>query len=309
MDFHHLRCFAMIAEELHVTRAAERLQIAQPSLTRIIRNLEEELGFALLDSSNKRQIALTPAGRAFFEEMAPLLSQYEHAVQAARRISRGDRGKLVVGYVAAAMFTVLPGIIEAYQRFPEVELLTSDLATRSLSAQLKALQEHRLDVAFCYAPFDDRGIEHECIDRTSLVIALPAQHPLARLEAVPLADLSQERWIWMARSYQPQAFDQWFSLCRQAGFEPRIIETSAGQPHTMISLVEARVGVAFITEWTQRHLSVPGVVYRPLLGPNATFELHMLWRKQERSPLVQTFLQVVREVREKLDAERKGVRE
>src|SRR5581483_2788937 len=109
MDIQHLHVFVIIAEEMHLTRAAERLHVAQPHLTRLLHHLEEELGFCLLDRSNKRQLALTPAGEIFLARITPMLKQYEEAVQGARRVAQGEAGKLVVGYTAPAMFTgILP---------------------------------------------------------------------------------------------------------------------------------------------------------------------------------------------------------
>ncbi|MBO0781665.1 MAG: LysR family transcriptional regulator [Ktedonobacteraceae bacterium] len=302
MDFRCLRCFVIVAEELHVTRAAQRLQMAQPALTRLIHRLEEDVGTSLFDRSNKRQLLLTPAGHTFLHRITPILEQYEEAVQVTQRVAQGEGGKLVVGYVALAMSTVLPAILQIYQQYPEVELITSDLQTRSLSTQLKALREHRLDVALCYTPSDERGVAHECIVRAEWVVAFPKHHSLAHLEAIPLAALSHEAWIWFKRSSHPQVYDAFLFLCRQAGFEPRIVDTSSQHPNSVINLVEAGVGIALVSEWTRHRLPVPGVVYRPLLDASYAVELHLLWRKGERSPLVQRFLQVAREVSAKQDS-------
>src|SRR5579862_3564142 len=117
MDLDALRSFIVIVEEQHITRAAERLQMAQPNLTRLIRKLEEELGFALFDRSNKRRFALTPAGRAFLDEMTRLLPQYDQAVRNARRVAQGEREKLVIGYVPAAMVShLLPLAVQEFER-------------------------------------------------------------------------------------------------------------------------------------------------------------------------------------------------
>jgi DNA-binding transcriptional LysR family regulator len=297
MDLHHLHCFALTAEELHVTRAAERLQMAQPSLTRIIHSLEEELGFALFDSTNKRQLVLTPAGQVFLDGIAPLLSQYEQTVQVARRVGQGEVGKLVVGYTGAAMFSILPAILQAYQPSPEAELISRDISTHSLRTQLQALREHQLDVAFLFAPLNARGIAHEYVCRGSIVVALPVTHPLVSQDAILLSTLSKEAWVWIIRQNHPQMYEIKMSLCRQAGFEPHIAQM-VYQPHAMISLVGFGTGVALVSSWLSQGIAHPQVVYRSLLNVGFSPELHILWRKDDRSPLVQKFLQVVRGVRE-----------
>lgn len=294
MDFRSLHCFLMVAEEMNVTRAAQRLSMAQPQFTRIIHSLEEELGFPLLNRE-KRQIALTPAGQTFLDEVRFILTRYEEAVQTARRISQGETGKLVVGYTAIAMFSVLPDIIQTYQHHPEVELVLHDLSTHSLRSQLKLLNEHRLDVALLTSLPNERGIEHEYVCREPTVVALPANHPLAHWEELRLPALAEEAWIFPPRQNNPGLYDALMRECQQAGFKPRIAQT-AGQPHIIISLVGSGVGLAFASGWVQRKEQQPNVVYRSLPGITFHSELHMLWRKQNLSPLIQTFIEVTREL-------------
>jgi DNA-binding transcriptional LysR family regulator len=298
MNVSHLRCFALLAEELHMTRAAQRLNMAQPSLSRIIRGLEEELGFVLFDRSKKHQMILTPAGRAFYKGIAPLLLQYEQTVQAARKVNQGEGGELVVGYTGAAMFSVLPAITLAFRRYPTVDLILQDISTYPLRARLKALREHRLDVALLSPALNAPGIAHEYVCRASLVVALPASHPLASQCVISLADLANESWVRWPRPNNPPLYDAEIALCQQAGFEPRIVQT-AHQPHSIISLVASGVGVALVTEWTAQGITHPEVVYRPLCANNYYQELHALWDKNNPSVLLKTFIQVVHEVNDK----------
>lgn len=180
MDLNSLRYFLIIAEEQHLTRAAERLQMAQPNLTRIMRKLEEELGFVLFERSNKRRFALTPAGETFLQQMSPMLKQYEKAIQAARRVAQGEREKLVVGYTPLAMFNgVLPALMQISQHFPEVAFLPRDISAASRQMVLNMLRDGRLDVAFLPHGSEEPGLTCELISTSTLVVVLPANHPLA----------------------------------------------------------------------------------------------------------------------------------
>lgn len=297
MDVRHLHAFVIIAEEMHLTRAAERLHIAQPHLSRLLHHLEEEVGFCLLDRSNKRQLALTPAGETFLQQIIPVLTQYEEAVRVARRVSQGEGGKLVVGYTAIAMFSgVFPTLIQIYRRSPEVELFPRDISTASRQMVLNMLRDGRLDVMFLPNASPEPGLACELVSTASLVVALPANHPLASQQAIPLAALSQEAWIRSPRSLNPRWYDDVSLLFQQAGFEPQVVQLTP-QPHTLVSQVAAGLGLTIMSTWTQQHLPHPNVVFIPLQGCDYILAFHVLWRKEDRSPLLQTFLQVLREFR------------
>ena len=289
-----MRCVLVIAEEMNLTRAARRLEMAQPHLTRLLHRVEEEVGVSLFDRSNKRQLALTPTGETFLTRITPMLEQYEEAMQAARQAARGERGKLVVGYTTPAMLTVLPAILSAYQGFPEVELALRDLSTHSQRAQLVAVSKREIDVALIHQPPPVRGIEQECILQGNWVLALPITHPKTGQERISLSALAEEEWIWWPRSNGPNIYDAQMSIFRQIGFEPHIAY-KAQQGHTMVGLVANERGIALVSPWTPYGAILPQVVYRPLLEVMPV-EFHVVWRKNERSPLVQVFLRIVREV-------------
>ncbi len=297
MDIQHLRTFVIIAEEMHLTRAAERLHVAQPHLTRLLHHLEEEVGFCLVDRSNKRQLTLTPGGEIFLHQITSLLKQYEEAVQTAKRVAQGEGGKLVIGYTALAMFSgVLPALLQAYQRYPEVALLPRDISTASRQMVLNMLRDGRLDVAFLPTTSEEPGLARELISTASLLVALPANHPLASQPAIPLAALSQEAWIRAPKWINPRWDDDVSHLFQQAGFEPRVVQLTP-QPHTQVSQVASGLGLAILSTWTQQHIPHQGVVFLPLLGNDYRLELHVLWRDEDHSALLQTFLHSVREVK------------
>lgn len=290
MDLNALRYFLVIVEEQHLTRAAERLQMAQPNLTRIMRKLEEELGFVLFERSNKRRFALTPAGETFLQQTSPMLKQYEKAVQAAKRVAQGEREKLVVGYTPLAMFNGgLPALMQISQHFPEVELLPRDISAASRQMVLKMLLDGRLDVALLPHGSEEPGLACELLSTSSLVVVLPANHPLADQQAIPLAALAREAWIQPSRSLNPRWHDDLAHLFQQAGFEQRVVHWTP-QAHTLVSQVAAGLGLAILSTWTSQHLPHQGVVYRPLQDCEYMMEFHALWRKEGRSPLMEAFL-------------------
>lgn len=296
MDLQHLHYFVTVVEEMNITRAAERLGLAQPYLTRIIRGLEDDLDAQLLDRS-KRQITLTPAGKVFFERVAPMLTQYQETVQLTQQVSRGEKGKLYVGFTGSAIYSILPNIVRAYtEQFPETEVVLRDLSLLSQRARLQTLHEHRIDIGFMSSPPKEEGISREQVFESPLMVILPITHPLASQEAVALEALAEEAWIWGPRRKDLRVCNQIFRLCQQAGFEPRVVQT-VKQFHVGVSLVAAGVGIMVTEAWTQtRHLMSDRVVYRDLKDVAWQVDLQMLWRANEHTPLLETFLQVARDV-------------
>ncbi|QBD75550.1 LysR family transcriptional regulator [Ktedonosporobacter rubrisoli] len=294
MELRNLRHFMVVAEEMNFTRAAERLQIAQPALTRSIHNLEEELQVLLFDRS-KRQIALTPAGQGFLKQAYLIFADVEAAIQIARQFDQGKLGYLAIGFTGAAIYSVLPQIVHTYQeRFPEVEVVLHELSMRE---QVTALSEHRLDIGFAVAPSLVENLAYERLLECSMVVVLPETHPLASRARVALAELAKEPWIWFPRKLNPHYHDQNTRLCQQAGFEPRIVQETA-HPHIMASLVAAGLGVAMMSAWTQS-LKREGIVFKPLLEPSWSVDLQMMRRKQETSPLIAAFTSLAREISSK----------
>ena len=221
----------------------------------------------------------------------PLLSQYDHVVQVAQRISRGEVGKLVVGYTGAAMLSVLPAILQEWRQRCEAEVIARDVSADYAPGHL--------EVALVLSADDAPGIAHECVCQAPLRVVLPATHPLTRLEAIPLAALEKRRGSGFPGT-DPLFYGDIIALCHQAGFHPQI-EHLGSQAQAAVSLVAAQAGISLLTQWSEQSLPHQAIVYRPLVDVTYQAELHVLWRKEERSPLVQAFLQVVREVSEKLD--------
>jgi DNA-binding transcriptional LysR family regulator len=290
MELRHLRYFAALAEELHFGRAAARLHIAQPALSQQMRRLEEELGVPLL-ARTKRRVRLTAPGAAFLEHARATLVQAHQAVQAAQLASRGETGSLVMGFVTSALYGVFPDVIRVFrERFREVRLTLHELP---VVQQLEGLRSRRIHVSFLRPPVDDPDLSVRIISKEPWVVALPDTHPLARRSRVPLRALSEDQFMLFPRELAPGLYDQLLAVYLKAGFSPHI--ALEAQMQAIVSLVAAGVGVALVPSSLQ-NLRRQGLVYRPLLGAAPKVELAVAWRKDETSPVLQAFLQVVKEV-------------
>ena len=289
MELRHLRYFIAVAEELHFGRAAARLRIAQPPLSQQIRMLEQEIGVPLFSRSTRR-VELTAAGQALLVEARLVFEQAERAVRMAQRASRGEVGRLAIGFVPAADLDLLPRVLRAWavQR-PDVEI---ELHAMLSAPQIEALQDGRVQVGLVRLPVDHGGLVVEVIQREPLVVALPEGHRLAERSRVRLADLKHEGMILFPRHMAPSYYDLLVSVCRHAGFTPRVLhETESMQ--TNIGLVAAGLGFSLHAA-SIRTLQRGGVVYRALTLPVYT-ELAVAYARHDPSPLVEAFVRVVRE--------------
>jgi DNA-binding transcriptional LysR family regulator len=295
IELRHLRYFIAVAEELHFGRAAERLHIAQPPLSMQIKQLEAELGFQLFHRT-KRSVKLTEAGQVFFAESQKIFRLLDQAIQTGRQVSRGEVGQLVIGFVSSAAYNVLPDILRTFHTLvPEVKLELHELTT---DQQLQWLRENRLDIGLLRPPIEDRAFETEVIFQEPLAIALPENHALATATTVSLQDFSREAFISFSRTLAPGLYDQIISLCQQSGFSPNVVQ-EAIQMQTIISLVAAEMGVAIVPISLQ-NLQRTGVVYKPLREETPQAAIALIYKKDDPTPSVQRFLDIVRQVTQEL---------
>lgn len=292
MELRLLRYFIAVAEELHFTRAAERLHMAQPPLSQQIRQLEEELGVALL-ARTRRRVELTEPGRQFLADARRILAEVDQAVHRARRAARGEVGELTLGMVtSAALEDTLPRLLRAYrQRYPSVAITLRELST---GEQLAALREGRIDLGFLRPPVHEPGIVLTTLVREPLVAVLPAAHPLARRRRIPLKALAAEPFIMIPRQHGLGILDLVTGACLQAGFTPRIAQ-EARELQTVVGLVAAGFGVSLMPG-TVRKLRHSDVAYVPLLAPGIFIEIAAAHRAGEAPPLLAAFLGVLHQV-------------
>lgn len=281
VELRHLRYFVAVAEELSFRLAAERLGIAQPSLSLQIQALERVVGAALLE--RRPQVRLTEAGEALLVHARPVLAQTDEAILVTRRVAEGKAGVLRLGVVPSVLLA--SPLSRAIRRFREehggVELRLWEMST---AHQFAALRAERIDVGLLREPPGDVEFLCETVTRERLLAVLPSAHPLAASSVVDLSALAQEPWIFFPRSVNPQLHDHFRLLFSQAGFTPQVVQEIA-EFQAGVSLVEAGLGVAIVPAGV-RHIRVPGVVYRAIRGLDARTRIALCWRQDRSSPLV-----------------------
>lgn len=289
VELRHLHYFIAVAEELHFSRAAERLCISQPPLSQQIRSLEDELGIKLFERT-KRQVQLTEAGKVFLERSYLVVAQLEQAIAVTQQIGRGEVGQLALGFVDSAMYTLLPEILRVFrEQFPVVELRLHELTT---AQQIQALYDKQIDIGIVRSVISESGLSVECLLHESLVLALPENHPFSTQTQVSLSSLADEFFILFPAKLGPIFYEQIIHSCQQAGFRPKVAQ-EAVQMQTIIGLVAAGLGIAIVPASMQNfHRS--GVIYRPLQEQIPNTGLYLTWRQHDSSPVIRAFLSLAR---------------
>lgn len=289
MELRHLRYFIAVAEELHFGRAAQRLQMTQQPLSRQIQELEAEIDVQLFHRT-KRTVHLTEAGKVFLERSYGVLAQLEQAIEATQQIGRGEVGRLAIGFVGSATYTVLPDILRVFrEQFPAVELRLHELTT---AQQIQALHDKQIDVGIVRSAIIEPGLSVEYILQESLVLALPETHRFSAQTEVSLSTLADELFILFPAKMGPIFYEQIINICQQAGFRPKVAQ-EAVQMQTIVGLVAAGLGIAFVPASLQNfHRS--GVIYRPLQEQTPKTGLYLTWRQHDFSPVIKAFLTLAR---------------
>lgn len=283
-DLRALRYFVVVAEELHFGRAARRLHISQPPLSQAILALEARLGVTLLHRT-RRSVALTHAGGVLLQRARALLDQAHQAGIAAQRASRGEIGRLTVGFILAATHRLLPlALREFRRRMPEVELVLKEMP---IPAQLRALAEGEIDLGFLRPPVDGKLIAAATLTREPLVVALPEGHRFAHFRTLQLARLAAEPFVISTPGRSP-LHSQMISACAAAGFTPHVVQDAANIL-TVIGLVRAGLGVALLPQSIET-LRPAGVQLCRLRGLGVRVETAIAWRRDDRSPVADAFV-------------------
>ena len=295
MELRRLRYFIVVAEERSFNAAARKLRMAQPPLSNQIKHLEQELGVLLFERTN-RGVQVTEAGELLLEEARRIFVQMDQTVQVIQRVGHGEVGRLTIGFVPSSSNEALPPILRAFQeRFPDVELFLREMRPDKVVARL---HEKQIDVGFLYLPFDDRSLNIECVSREPLILALPETHPLAQESQVELQSVAEEPFILPMRyRIMPGLYGQVTEACRQAGFVPKAVQKDVWLMQTIVGLVAGGTGVALVPSSLQ-NLRRKGVVYKSVYGLAPTVELGVIWRRNDSGAVLQSFLYVVREVRD-----------
>ncbi len=291
IDLRQLRYFATLCETLHFGRAALRLHISQPPLSRQIRQLEEALGVDLFLRS-KAGVTLTKAGAAFLPEVRRTLAQAERAIDAARAVRDSDSGVFVIGYTTIFDRSVIPDVLdELRQKFPDWQFVTRGKHSISL---IRDIKNKGMDAAFIGLHTDTRGLPGETLHEEPLVIALAAGHPLARKRKLGFDDLRGERLFWFERRLNPGFHDHCQAYFEQRNFKPEILPEPADH-HILLGLIAEGRGLALIPSSSQK-LKRQGVVFRPLKedSDRLTAGIAVTYLAHNDSPVLRAFLELVR---------------
>ncbi len=282
MELGQLRCFVAVAAELNFHRAAERLNMTQPPLTRQIQLLEHQLGVRLLNRTN-RSVQLTAAGRAFYIEAQSLLERAHSAVLAAQKIARGDVGAVNLGHVASAGYALLPRVVaDLHISHADIHITLHEMPSFE---QLQALRTRQIDLGIVRSTLGQKDCETRCLLREPFVLAVPIGHPLADQSELALHALHQQPFInYSFTGWQP--FHEMFAgMFRAARIEPDYVQT-VGSTLTMLALVNAGLGVALVPQ-SASQLHFDRIVYRPIaLEAGICSELHLIWRNDNDNPVL-----------------------
>ena len=292
MELRHLRYFVAVAEALSFTKAAENLHLAQPSLTRQIKDLEAEIGVRLFDRSGKR-ISLTQEGESFLLDARRLLDECAQSVQAVQRLSRGEASQLNIGYIANIYHDLLPVTLGTFRRAcPRTALNLFDMTP---AEQYQALDEHKIDLGFvCFRTRSvGRDLHWESVGHDMLTVAAPAGSPLAKKTKIDLKDLEAMFFVGMSEKAYPGSNDWLINACREAGFTPRILQDADREP-AVISFVAAGLGVALLPEQIKR-LPHEGVIFRPLQR-RLSADAWAIWKMNNSSDCLKQYIQIVKEL-------------
>lgn len=294
MELRHIRYFLAVAEYLNFSKAAQELHIAQPPLSRQIRQLEDELGVALF-VRNKRRVVLTKAGRVFLDEARKLVVQAGHATEAARHAQKGESGFVRVG-IASGLGGGVSRVVGDYCRsYPAVNVECKDVFSSSQSA---LLQKREIDVGFLRPPVDQVNLSCELLFEEEFTVVLAQKHALARRKSVRLKEIADEPLIIFDRSFSSGLYDKILGLYNRQGLTP----------HFAVTHVEAHeeAGAIMVASGRAIYIGVGALVTRSVNGislasvklneADARIEVYMAWRRDEASPVVLSFLNSTRRV-------------
>ena len=290
MDLRHLRYFQAVAEELSFSKAARRLRVAQPALSRAVQELERDVGVSLIDRHH-RATRLTPAGAVLLRETSVLLERLEDALRRVRRTASGEEGELRLGYIGPPTRPFLGPLLKEYrEKYPRVTVI---LEERTPERVWEMVSQGRLSVGLTRPV-----LAHEALGLSTLLLreerfcaAVPTSHPWARLASLPWRKLAGEPVVMLARREGAGSHDTILAACKEAGFTPRIVHTPS-LIGTVLQYVEAGAGIGIVPEGVEPDTSPIKLVP---LKPRHVIPLVMVWAGQGDDPAVKAFRELVKE--------------
>lgn len=290
MELRQIQAFLTVAEELHFGRAAARLHIAQSPLSQMIRSLEKDLGVELF-ARTTRSVSLTPAGTALLAPARIIDTQVQNCRTVTKAAALGETGVVSLGFGGASGYVVLSALARAVaERHPGIHL---DLLPQTYSGQaVTMIRDGTLDMGIVALPIDG-DLATLTVREEPLLAAIPARHPLAARHTIAATDLGDEPFVMFPSEHGSHVRDATFALCTAAGFLPRVAH-EAPDPYSLLALVGAGMGVAVVVGSTT-HVTVDGVVYRPIEDAASALHIAMAWRADDAAPAVQRVVEVLRD--------------
>jgi DNA-binding transcriptional LysR family regulator len=294
MELRHLRYFIAVAEALSFTKAAQKLRLAQPSLTRQVRNLEDEIGVSLLNRTHNR-VTLTEEGVRFLFDAKKVLAMCAETVAAVQGMNRGEGSQLNIGYIANLHYGLLPATLGTFRKLsPHVVVNLFDMSS---GEQFQAIGSQKIDLGFVglRSELSGHNLLSKCVAHDTILVAIPTRHPLAKKSNVKLAELASQFFIGMSAKTHPGAREWLLETCRDAGFEGRILQ-EADAESTAIQFVADGLGMALIP---QQIMGLPhgGVVFRPL-SPPLHRESTIAWRADNPSKALKDYIRIIADLSE-----------
>lgn len=288
LETRQIRYFIAVAEELHFRRAAERLNMSQPSLSRAVNQLENVVGVKLLQRTN-RHVELTPAGKIFLESCSDTLNAIQEAALLARKAEKGEIGTLTIAHTDFAISGVLPKLLEEFRRnFPETTIEIQHMFT---DQQIEALVSRKIDFGFLTGPVKEPGTQSVTVQKDRFVVILPENHRLADNETIPLSALEHEPFVTGTKRWWKHYLRYLKKLCKRAGFKPNIVQ-EAFNSESIFGLVAANMGIAIHPECAKNYIRT-GVVVRDLDLPDCHVPTDLAWMTGAETPTMRQFIRFV----------------
>lgn len=288
LELRHFNYFLAVAEELHFRKAAEKLFISQPGLSRQIKQMEEILGTTLF-TRDKKRVALTPAGSYLKGEVEFVLNHFELTQKQLQSISAGNQGEVRIGFLGSAMQQVIPELLlQLKQSYPGIK---TSLEERSNRAQVDALMKDKLDMGFVRLARVPKGIEIAPVHEDSFSVVLPKNHVLHTKRFQSMAQLKEEEFILFTQEYSPLYYDTVMSICEDAGFQPKVSHKSV-HAQTIFKLVENSLGIAIVPTSLQYGFQMD-VKFIELKKVPQKAVLSVIWKADNRNPALQNCMDLL----------------
>lgn len=288
LELRHFRYFLTVAEELHYRKAAEKLFISQPGLSRQIKQMEELLDTPLFIRDKKR-VVLTPAGKYLKGEVEFILNHLERTQKQLQTVREGGLGEVRIGFLGSAMQRLIPALLlRLKQLYPGIKTSLEELSNR---AQVEAILKDRLDIGFVRLARVSKDIEIAPVEEDTFSVVLPKDHALSAGNFKGMAQLRDEDFILFAQEYSPQYYDTVMSICEDAGFSPKVSHKSV-HAQTIFKLVENRLGIAIVPTSLQFGFQME-VKFLELKAVRQRAVLSVIWKRDNRNPALRNCMDLL----------------